>query len=115
MVLTTLQVCRQCKFFRPDKDYMTKEFRIFHGRCRHDHATVMVDIAAGIERHMFARHVRSGDIKYAPPHPLYMCGPEAVHFQQEHNHLTIFIREHISVYLWLQVMVSILCVISAMR
>lgn len=70
-----MSICRNCKYFVPNKRYNFSDWRFKEAYCKHP-ALTTIDCVTGIPSYRFAKDLR---------HAKEFCGKEAIRFEEERN------------------------------
>ena len=82
-MLMQTKTCRNCKYFRPNKSWISHQYRISYGECTHP-IFHTIDLVSGIVTYQNASTLRMQKDK---------CGPLGTYHIPEPNHFNLFIRE----------------------
>jgi len=58
--MSLLPICRNCKYFRPDREWIYSDKQFHYGRCAH-HTSQTIDLVSGIPTYELARTMRDKD------------------------------------------------------
>lgn len=69
-------LCKNCKYFFPNKEFSTHEYQLKHGICKHPKSIVKVDYHTGVYKYNDAQYMRTSPNK---------CGTTGVYYNDVHD------------------------------
>jgi hypothetical protein len=87
--MSTTKICRNCKYFKPDKT-TGADSMLYFGKCMHPKAQT-VNIVTGDVSYKLAKYYREDNTIIS--RNIEQCGPEGKYYEEERNMMIKFYRE----------------------